>query len=641
VVRFDVGNSHRAPIVVIRSPEMGLQPSLMCPYLSFLLKALSAASSQLAAEEAKRAGQVVVARGEWSQDEYKGELWEEGDEAVYKDGKKRKKWDIWEWPLRISQFGAQGSTSALEGHRPGSIVTVVGSLFVGVEIAGDIGVTARDGKRAGVFPGPKKDFVYEHPVDGTEDDPHWQAPEQPGSQQPHSYGSVKGGKTDTHAYAVISLCSPSGVYDFLRYDVRTYYDLAKIRAQFGLAPVANEAENHSPLPDRISSAQDIAAAVFRSQFTAEGRARLRLQERTIDEGGPFTHFEDGIGPNDTLAEVLAKLMQAYTGRFFQREENRDGVITLTVSYFGGDEDKKAADALGIKGVAMEDYHVIRVLRSALAKGVLEDSDYPIVLGWRVDRINCDPKSLPAGVEETFNNFYRTSARQDEGGAPRGLQSLLTVDDYVKVIIWGLRGVLRKDISDNPVLKNAVNWKYLDDRTLFPSVDDLKTYFWSFVHAEGGDGFWVPDPFCIEIATDFVNELAEMSPGIEGLNEESKKKRIRKLAAAVQEAWAKEDSSKPDWGSVYNSASPTGTAARARELVRYLQDECGLAIDNHRGETCTRTWLRPRKWSGGKIAATLQDAANNKQFKAAAIDRAFYKSSNMMALQTYADHGLWQ
>jgi hypothetical protein len=311
-----------------------------------------------------------------------------------------------------------------------------------------------------------------------------------------------------------------------------------------------------------------------------------------------------------------------------------------VSYFGGDKDKAASDALGIRGVAMEDYHVIRVLRSAMTKGVLEKSDYPIIYDWRVDRINADPKKLPPNVENDFNNFYRTQRHGAERTAP-GMATLLTIDDYVKVVIWGLRGVLRGDVSHEE-LRNSVDWKYA--RTI-PAGERPK-YFWSFAGDVGGDDFFIPDPFCIEIATDFINTLAEMNPdkadsGISNFTYgRANKERARELAGAVQEAWLSEDTANSTWKTIYDSAAPGGTKAKIRILMEHLRDNCGFGIEGA-DRRYVKTWLRPGgKWEGVGSYATLQDATNDSRFKAAAIDRAFYKSSNMMALQTYAAHGIW-
>jgi len=52
----------------------------------------------------------------------------------------------------------------------------------------------------------------------------------------------------------------------------------------------------------------------------------------------------------------------------------------------------------------------------------------------------------------------------------------------------------------------------------------------------------------------------------------------------------------------------------------------------------KTWLRPGKWSETITRLTVQDLGNQ-SFDGAAVDRAFYKSCNLMALQTLAGTNL--
>jgi hypothetical protein len=227
-----------------------------------------------------------------------------------------------------------------------------------------------------------------------------------------------------------------------------------------------------------------------------------------------------------------------------------------------------------------------------------------------------------------------------------MQALLTIDDYIKVIIWGMRGLRQEDINENEVLKKCLDWKYVKDETLFPDDEARKPYFWSFTHASGKVDFFVPDPFCVEIATDFINELASMESddresGIANLgNENHQKKKAQELAKAVQMAWLSEDTKDSTWSKIYTSTAPEGTKSKIKELMEHLREKCNFGVAGDDG-TKVKTWLRPGgKWTGVGSYAALQDATNDNKFRAAAIDRAFYKSSNMMALQTFADYGLW-
>lgn len=639
VVRFDVGKDENPPIIVIRTPEMGLQPSLMCPYIAFLFKAISAMSSEL----------VKVHSG----DKFKKQV---------------SKGMLGEWPLRVSQFGAQGSTTLAK--EPGTTDAVVASLFVGAEISSDITVTATDHKQH-----LEVEATYKQSADSPEAPPHHAAQQRlkPDDKpiDDHSYRDyqdIKLKKSSIRAYAVISLCTPAGVYDFVRVNITNKGQVDNLVDKFGLPEDLKGVGNETPeqVADR---AQELAKAIYHTQENSRKHKLLKLQSKKVYSTSPFYSLEDrkikgkffGLA-KPSLKRVINKVKEAY--------KDKKGVVTLTVSYFGGDEDKKAADELGIEGVAMEDYHVLRILRSAIATGASLASDYPIIKDCRIDRINCDPREIPGSVIKAFGEY---AGSKDS----KKLNAMLKVEDYVKVIIWGLRGVLRGDIEKNDDLKETIRWKFLNDRDIFKDIEDLKTYFWSFFdHKDKMEDFWVPDPFCIEIATDFVNELAELKAtqeertkkgkvgppgGIAGIENTLKKavdlQILRGLAREVLNKW---ESDKDNEELNYMYGHNSDTAEAITKLMAYLLLKCDFAVKKPEGELqknikdfvegkknapkeihqlLLKTWLRPDKWSTSIKKATLQDDAEN--FDGAAVDRAFYKSSNMMALQTMADWFLWE
>jgi len=616
VIRFGVGRNENAPIIVIRTPEMGLQPSLMCPYLAFLFKAISAMSSQLAHENKHK----------------------------------------WEWPLRVSQFGAQGSSSSLGKYQPGGVVEeIFASLYVGVEIASDVTVTAKDQRGGGQLKA-----TFEHSKDSTDAAPHRKATDVvfDSAKKPKQYKDLKQ-KAELRAFTVISLCTPAGVHDLVREEISGPQDIGKLINDYKLTDsLHRSAMNDSqkildadPNPEnlaetgkaievlelrtkeltdlqryakklnpdeKIEAAQLVAGSIFRWSWDSE---ELRVRQSKLAKGSPFYHKEqdalrDGSLKIKSLKDLLTTVRKVYEKHYPK------GEISLTGSYFFGEDDKAAADKMDIHGVNMEDYHVLRVLRSALAKGVSKDSDYPIIMKWRIDRINCDPKELNPLVLEKFNEFIK--------------KPQLTLKDYVDVILWGLGGVLQRDVP------KCAHWGLVDAIRKMTSVENVKLgeqllhqHLWSFVpeKEQKDKGFIVPDPFCIEIATDFVNELAEIKAteqertkdgkvgpagGIARIEETvngEKLTELRNRAKAVKEAW-------PD---------DNKTREKATELMKYLREHCNFFdTDND----LFKTWLRPEKWAG-VTAPSLQDLGDEK-FGGAAVDRAFYKSCNMMALQTMAD-----
>ena len=663
VVRFGVGRNENAPIIVIRTPEMGLQPSLMSPYLAFLFKAISAISSQLAHEQ-----------------EHK-----------------------WEWPLRVSQFGAQGSSSKDTKYVPGERVRVIGSLFLGVEIARDVTVTAEDKHGGG-----KLKATFKHSEDSTDAAPHRKAQDadqryetwakdkkyeertEKGTKVLRPSGETKLTKDDYHqytiskhesnlqAYAVVSLCTPAGVYDFLREKITgpdvvkrliEHYNLTdslveakkkalqKPRHDYPVKDMKTVPQKEKALAerlkgievfeirkkdldnlrkyseelatdkDKIDAAQLVPGSIFRWNTDA-----LKVQEIKLAKGSPFYEMENSSKhavkvkekeeENATLAEVLEKVRMMYTEPPTDSDAALypDGTISLTGGYFIGEDDKVVADKLKIRGVNMEDYHVLRVLRSAIAKGVSEESDYPMIMQWRIDRINCDPKEIDARVLAKFNEYIK--------------KPTLSVDDYVKVILWGLGGVLKEDVPECAYwgLVNTIRDMRPDGKQL------LHGHMWSFVPKEEQKekGFIVPDPFCIEIATDFVNELAEIKATKEERTKDGKMGPAGGIAGIENILKEEKDLIKlKSLANAVKNASSGEVETKAKELMTFLKNNCSFDAERDK----LKTWLRPGgKWAG-VTAPTLQDVGKgpykDEKFGGAAVDRAFYKSCNMMALQTMA------
>jgi len=575
VVRFDIGpdtyekeEDIRPPIIFMRTPEMGLQPGLMKPYVEFLFKSISLMASQLAAEKVRLQDPT-------------------GKEVTRQ---------VWEWPLKVFQYGAQGSCSLSSMLLPGKQVVVIASLYVGYDI--------------------------------------------------DKNGDV---------WSVISLCTPAGVYDYLRImigvsdskrdivdqymepkaileedqkDKQAWFEDARGKILYSfksryeewpfkglLIPKAGKPADD--LKNKIEFALEIAASIFHTQASDDQWKRLKIVKAHQDPNGPYIDIEKKIGTEEaedeiwTLKKTIEQIDQLYKDKFSEGPEGPIGVVTGTFSYFGGEKDKDASNKLGIYGANMEDYHILRVLRNAFCQGIWESTNYPMILGWRIDRIQCDPKEIPATVIEKFKAFAK------------GDKSMLTREGYIKVILWGLRGVLKSDIEANKGLKDTIYWKFPKE---IGKMEDIKKYFWSFVKTEDIDKFWVPDPFYVEIATDFVKELSEMKPGIDefrpgpNITEEQ----IKRKAKKILEAWKKEQNNaleailKPD------SATYLAVAELMEDLSR-----CGF----EGGAGRMKTWLRPKKWSNAIKKSTLQDAY--REFDGAAVDRAFYKSSNVMALQTMA------
>ncbi|UCC80468.1 MAG: hypothetical protein JSW64_03640, partial [Candidatus Zixiibacteriota bacterium] len=261
----------------------------------------------------------------------------------------------------------------------------------------------------------------------------------------------------------------------------------------------------------------------------------------------------------------------------------------------------------------------------------------------------------------------------ETNPEKPLHALMTVEDYADVIVWGLKGLLTREMP------GCVRWNFIDEYWNTKEKQDewrelIKSHFWSFT---GMEDFKVPNPFCIEMATDLLNELKEMKPGIAGMSDDEIRNRIMKMAESVQKTWDEEERGgvragvKAGGGELppdvrekeYVGPVGTGTRSKAIELMYEVAISCGLAVvkddlyllkgnKKYKPEEITdrvskarvylKTWLRPGKWGAAANpikAPTTQDLTrsdfSSPKFDAECVDRAFYKSCNMMALQTMA------
>ncbi|HXP01263.1 MAG TPA: hypothetical protein VN813_12230 [Luteibacter sp.] len=476
VVRFDLGESSSVepPVIVFRAPEMGLQPSLMAPYIIFLLKMISAVSSELA----HRAG------------------------------------DDYEWPVRVSCFGAQGGASP--SGKPGSISPICASLYVGLEYAN-------------------------------------------GEAQPS-----------------IALCAQGGVYHL----------------------AAKSGSGVPPMP-----ANDTLADWF-----SANHAQLVVDRVDVDERYRRKE-ESGIVRGVALSAVIAELVARYATDKVKPE------VSGTSSWFIGDAQKKAFAAVGVTGCNMEDYWVIRALREiVLQRGVVAPGERgmePVLARGFVTRVNADPLEIEPAVAEAFQNDLR--------------RKRLNRRDYVDLLRWGLLGLPLEGEGERGMPPVAA-WQFANDAVFDePERNTFARHLYGFL-VEGREDVVVPDPFFIEIATDLLKDCARLPASkADVFVEAPAQDRLEAIGLAAQHAlnvWR-------DAGQVPGEA----VTVALREFVDTLAVRAAFALDGDE----VKIWLRPGKWKGVR-QGTLQDA-RGETFGHAAVDRAFYKASNLVALRENTPHAL--
>ena len=294
---------------------------------------------------------------------------------------------------------------------------------------------------------------------------------------------------------------------------------------------------------------------------------------------------------------------------WEKEELSSGAdeITANFSYFDDLKTKKELSER-FKNVVvnsnMEDYHVLRLARSMREKGgvVGVEGKAPHKYGRLIDveilRVNANvniPHDKLGGLEE-----YLSTAS-------------LSKEDYIKSILWGLKGCPLEEV---PNLPEGVN-QWIFYRTLRDALkDELPKYV--YVHKDDGKNYCM-DPFCCEIATDLLKDLED--PRKDFLPE------IKKFAGMLRNeakklTWA--DNSHDAW---------KGIEKLVEELVGNMA-KSGFSTGVDNSMYC---WLRPGdKWKNigteisliPKVVKPFLNSGEN-------VDRLFYKSANLVALQRLA------
>ena len=101
--------------------------------------------------------------------------------------------------------------------------------------------------------------------------------------------------------------------------------------------------------EKIEAATLVAGSIFRWSHDHEN---LRVTNYKHEKGSPYYDLEKDIKKGMKLPELMETVREKY------KKYYRKGEISLTGPYFFGEDDKAAADKLKIRGVAMEDYHIL-------------------------------------------------------------------------------------------------------------------------------------------------------------------------------------------------------------------------------------------------------------------------------------------
>jgi hypothetical protein len=321
--------------------------------------------------------------------------------------------------------------------------------------------------------------------------------------------------------------------------------------------------------------------------------------------------ETGIDVGMGIGEVIRLLVKHYSSSGKLQAE-----VTGTSNWFISADQKEAFSKIGITGCNMEDYWVMRSMRRCALERVKraphERSMYPVFERGFLTRVNVDPLMIEPEMLLAFDEDVR--------------EKKLSREQYVDLLIWGLEGLPMKSGGD-VVMPKVARWT-LAEKALSLGDGVFKRHLYGLLVNEP-EKFVVPDPIFIEIATDLLKSC------VASVNKEKDPPEVSGRAVFAtppgnEEIFALHDAAEAvlkEW----NKAGQRPTE-RVREALRTFVDTLVMRADF--GDTAAdgvKVWLRPRKWENITVNS-IQDLPDRVSFTAAAVDRAFYKSSNLIALE---------
>jgi hypothetical protein len=271
----------------------------------------------------------------------------------------------------------------------------------------------------------------------------------------------------------------------------------------------------APSPTALETAQRFATAFV------VGKTLEELESIT-DESDPYycvTRMlkEDPLDEDDrddfeTFQKVFTTLVSAYGSQYedisklLGLEPTDYYRMSATWSYFDQKAEKDAVwhqlgggKALYIANSNMEDYHVFRVLESMLGESQIK---YPALRDYYAVRLTANPNASEEAID-ILKTWLATTPTY-------------TLEEYVETIAWGIRGCPTDEVETLP--ENVCLWRACFDLETCTEPNELVDYVYgvgvddpsinSQTSEPWGELLYVLDPFCMDLAQDFLKELPE-------------------------------------------------------------------------------------------------------------------------------------
>jgi hypothetical protein len=340
-----------------------------------------------------------------------------------------------------------------------------------------------------------------------------------------------------------------------------------------------------------------------SYFIAQGK---NLVVNQIHVDSRYQRGEEaGIAKGMSIDAVITLLLEKY------KASGKGAIpeVTGTSNWFIGGAQKQALAKLGITGCNMEDYWVLHSMRHcALERVAVEPKDrnmYPVFAKGFLTRVNADPLEIEEEVAVAF--------QQDMG------EKYLSRENYVELLRWGLLGLPLTE-EGRTLLPQVAKWSFAEAK-IFKQDKRLFIRHLYGVLVNSSDTQVVPDPFYIEIASDLLKGcLALPDKASNVFANPPSPEVLGKLGTAARDVTER-------WTQAGNKIS-VGVDEALEAFVAILAEDAGFEVAKG-----MKVWLRPNdKWPGIN-ANSIQDLGST-HFGDAAVDRAFYKSCNLIALQEH-------
>ncbi len=347
---------------------------------------------------------------------------------------------------------------------------------------------------------------------------------------------------------------------------------------------------------------------------------------------------------------------------FCRTQDQQRKTSLTGGFFLYSADKEVAHNLGLHDVNMEDFHILRIVRSLRSEMRLDAEritrKYPNLTDFVVKRIDADPYRIEDLGK--FNTWFNATGKD------------ITFGDMRNLIKFGLDGLPFDTITgENRANYGYINWGFVlelaadtigeaegaDPWQDVPQELDARFVYWrgSLDHPlnlERGNIF-IPDAIRIEVATDLLKDAKRMKAVTLPEGDENKARLVQVMSECASQLL--NQGAAGDVSGVVTTVTQFGVLAnicqaQTTQLGR-LSNEQEASVEslikifvsayfkffNKDGSGGGGTfvddadsaplWLRS-KW-GKVIGQAVQWTPDN-------IDRLYYKASNMAALKRLND-----